>query len=52
MVRRKRARQTAAPSVCILGPKHRMTQQKLLSVRIPLGDMARKLSERLGYGHA
>ena len=39
-------------AMCVLGPKHRMTQQKLLAVRVPLGELARKLSERLGYVHA
>jgi DNA-binding IclR family transcriptional regulator len=39
-------------ALCVLGPKHRMTQQKLMAVRAPLGDLARKLSERLGYVHA
>lgn len=35
-------------SMCVLGPGHRMTQQKLHSVRGPLGELSRKLSERLG----
>ncbi len=35
-------------SMCVLGPKHRMTQQKLLAVRRPLSTLSRKLSERLG----
>lgn len=35
-------------SMCVLGPRHRMTQQKLNSVRGPLGEFSRKLSERLG----
>jgi len=36
-------------SMCVLGPKHRMTQQKLLAVRTPLAALSRKLSSRLGY---
>lgn len=36
-------------SMCVLGPKHRMTHQKLLAVRAPLTALSRKLSERLGY---
>lgn len=36
-------------SMCVLGPKHRMTQQKLLAVRTPLAALSRKLSARLGY---
>jgi DNA-binding IclR family transcriptional regulator len=39
-------------AMCVLGPRHRMTQQKLLAVRVPLGEMAKALSERLGYVHA
>jgi DNA-binding IclR family transcriptional regulator len=39
-------------ALCVLGPKHRMTQQKIMAVRMPLGDLARRLSERLGYVHA
>ncbi|MND09862.1 hypothetical protein D3C83_335140 [compost metagenome] len=37
-------------SMCVLGPKHRMTQQKLLAVRGPLGALSRELSRRLGHG--
>ena len=36
-------------SMCVLGPKHRMTHQKLLAVRGPLTRFSRLLSERLGY---
>jgi DNA-binding IclR family transcriptional regulator len=36
-------------AMCVLGPKQRMTHQKLLAVRTPLGALSRKLSERLGY---
>lgn len=36
-------------SLCVVGPKHRMTHQKLAAVRGPLGTLARELSERLGY---
>lgn len=36
-------------SMCVLGPKQRMTHQKLASVRAPLAAMAKLLSERLGF---
>lgn len=36
-------------AMCVLGPKQRMTHQKLLAVRAPLAALSRKLSERLGY---
>ena len=36
-------------SLCILGPKSRMTYQKLRELRRPLGELARRLSERLGF---
>jgi DNA-binding IclR family transcriptional regulator len=36
-------------TMCVLGPKHRMTQQKLAAVRVPLSRLSRRLSERLGY---
>ena len=36
-------------SMCVLGPKHRMTQQKLNAVRAPLAALCRRLSERLGF---
>ena len=36
-------------SLCTLGPKSRMTYQKLRELREPLGDVARQLSERLGH---
>jgi DNA-binding IclR family transcriptional regulator len=36
-------------SMCVLGPKHRMTHQKLTAVRAPLAALSRKLSQRLGY---
>lgn len=39
-------------ALCVLGPKQRMTQQKLLSVRAALGEHSRALSQRLGYGTA
>lgn len=35
-------------AMCVLGPTHRMTRQKLLAVRGPLGALSHKLSERLG----
>jgi DNA-binding IclR family transcriptional regulator len=36
-------------SICTLGPKSRMTYQRLRELRAPLGDAARQLSERLGF---
>ncbi len=39
-------------SMCVLGPKHRMTHQKLHAVRVPLGALSAKLSQRLGYSEA
>ena len=36
-------------SMCVLGPKHRMTHQKLQAVRAPLAALSRRLSQRLGY---
>jgi DNA-binding IclR family transcriptional regulator len=36
-------------SICTLGPKSRMTYQKLRDLRFPLGEVARQLSERLGH---
>lgn len=36
-------------SICVVGPKHRMTHQKIASVRAPLGKFARELSQRLGF---
>jgi DNA-binding IclR family transcriptional regulator len=36
-------------SMCVVGPKHRLTHQKLAAVRAPLGALARELSERLGF---
>lgn len=35
-------------SMCVLGPKHRMTHQKLAAVRAPLAEHSRRLSARLG----
>ena len=35
--------------VCALGPRQRMTHQKLLAVRTPLAAIAQELSERLGH---
>ncbi len=37
-------------SVCVVGPKSRMTRQKLRSLRAPLLGFAQTLSERLGLG--
>jgi IclR family acetate operon transcriptional repressor len=39
-------------SMCVLGPKHRMTHQKLHTVRVPLAALSAKLSQRLGYSPA
>jgi DNA-binding IclR family transcriptional regulator len=36
-------------SMCVLGPKQRMTHQRLLAVRVPLAALSRRLSRRLGY---
>jgi len=36
-------------SLCTLGPKSRMTYQKLRELRAPLADVCRQLSERLGH---
>jgi DNA-binding IclR family transcriptional regulator len=36
-------------SLCTLGPKSRMTYQKLRDLRLPLGELCAKLSQRLGY---
>ncbi|HET9206518.1 MAG TPA: IclR family transcriptional regulator C-terminal domain-containing protein, partial [Burkholderiaceae bacterium] len=38
-----------AGSMCVVGPKHRLTHQKLAAVRAPLARMARQLSEHLGH---
>lgn len=36
-------------SMCVLGPRHRMTHHKLLAVRAPLTALSERLSECLGY---
>ena len=36
-------------SMCVLGPRHRMTQQKIVALRAPLMALSRRLSGRLGY---
>jgi DNA-binding IclR family transcriptional regulator len=36
-------------SLCTLGPRSRMTYQKLRELRTPVAEVARQLSERLGY---
>jgi DNA-binding IclR family transcriptional regulator len=36
-------------SLCTLGPKSRMSYQKLRELRAPLADVARQLSQRLGF---
>jgi len=38
-------------SMCVVGPKHRMTNRKLAEVRGPLAVLSRRMSERLGAGH-
>jgi IclR family acetate operon transcriptional repressor len=37
-------------SMCVVGPKHRMTNRKLQEVRGPLKTLAGRMSERLGAG--
>lgn len=37
-------------AMCVLGPRHRMTHQKLLAVRGPLQAQSTRLSQRLGHG--
>jgi IclR family acetate operon transcriptional repressor len=39
-------------SMCVVGPKHRMTHQRLLLVRAPLGEASARLSQRLGHSAA
>ena len=39
-------------SMCVLGPKHRMTQQKLQAARTALAALSGRLSQRLGYSAA
>ena len=39
-------------SMCVVGPKHRMTLQKVQAARAPLAALSQKLSERLGYSAA
>jgi IclR family acetate operon transcriptional repressor len=36
-------------SICTLGPKSRMTYERLRHLRVPLGELSGKPSERLGY---
>ena len=36
-------------SLCVVGPKHRMTHQKLAAVRAPVKALAQQLSLRLGF---
>jgi DNA-binding IclR family transcriptional regulator len=36
-------------SMCVVGPKHRMTHQRLLLVRAPLTEASARLSKRLGH---
>lgn len=36
-------------SMCVLGPRHRMTHHKLAAVRGPLGVLSKQLSQRLGF---
>jgi DNA-binding IclR family transcriptional regulator len=37
-------------SMCVVGPKERMTNRKLMDVRVPLARLSRRMSERLGAG--
>jgi DNA-binding IclR family transcriptional regulator len=39
-------------TVCVVGPKHRMTHQKMVAVRGPLSVASRGLSRQLGHGIA
>jgi DNA-binding IclR family transcriptional regulator len=39
-------------SMCVLGPRHRMTHQKMQAVRAPLAELSSGLSQRLGYSPA
>jgi DNA-binding IclR family transcriptional regulator len=39
----------ALASLCALGPKSRMTYQRLRELRQPLGELAAQISRRLGY---
>ena len=41
-----------AGSMCVVGPRHRLTHQKLAAVRAPLAALARELSARLGHVEA
>ena len=36
-------------SLCTLGPKSRMTYQRLRELRAPLGELSQQMSKRLGY---
>src|SRR5262245_37871802 len=36
-------------SLCTLGPKSRMTYQRLRELRAPLGELSQEMSRRLGY---
>lgn len=39
-------------SMCVVGPKHKMTHQRLLLVRAPLGEASARLSNRLGHAES
>lgn len=39
-------------SMCVVGPRHRLTHQKLAAARAPLAALARELSARLGHVEA
>jgi DNA-binding IclR family transcriptional regulator len=39
-------------ALCVVGPKSRMPQRRLVELRRPLGGAAAALSARLGYGSA
>lgn len=41
-----------AGSMCVVGPRHRMTHQKLMAARAPLTALSRKLSQKLGHSPA
>ena len=39
----------ALASMCVVGPKHRMTQHRMLQVRASLGEASGRLSAQLGH---
>lgn len=40
---------SAVAAVCIVGPKDRITRQKIRDLRAPLGELTRQMSIRLGW---